>query len=127
MTEPPGQPVLDNVAHVAPSGGNAGHRRDVIGFERVLHSEQKAKPQYSEHAFPDFNLATSGSAEHVRIFSGCSHNPAERRYSPGPLWSVYRSETDVGVDRMEAEFTSGAAWRASNSGITGALGSNRTR
>ena len=52
MAETPGQPVLDDVADVGPAGGNARHRRDVIGLQRMLHSEQKAEPQNSEHALP---------------------------------------------------------------------------
>src|SRR5260370_12391893 len=56
MTEPPRQAMFDNIVTVGSASGNARHRRDVIGFERMLHSEQKADPQNSEHALPDFTL-----------------------------------------------------------------------
>jgi hypothetical protein len=32
--------------------GDAGDGRDMIGLERVLHAEQKTKPQNSEHCSP---------------------------------------------------------------------------
>jgi hypothetical protein len=63
MTEPPCQSVFNDIANVGPASGNAGHRRDVIGFERMLHSEQKADPQQSEHAFPDFILTNKSLRE----------------------------------------------------------------
>jgi hypothetical protein len=41
MAEPPGQAVPDDVADVGAARGDAGHRGDMIGLERVLHTEQK--------------------------------------------------------------------------------------
>jgi hypothetical protein len=52
VTKPPGQAVLDDVTNVRASRGNAGHRRDMVGLERVLHSKKKAETQNSEHS-PD--------------------------------------------------------------------------
>ena len=49
MAEPPGQAVLDDVADMAAARGDAGHRRDMVGLERVLHAQQKPQPQNSEH------------------------------------------------------------------------------
>src|SRR3954452_21115191 len=60
MTESPGQAVLDDVANVAAAGGKARHRRDVIGFQRMLHAEQKAEPQNYEHAL---SRSPRGSSE----------------------------------------------------------------
>jgi hypothetical protein len=45
--------VFDDIPDIGPAGRDAGHRRDVIGLKRMLHSEQKAKPQNSEHSHPD--------------------------------------------------------------------------
>jgi hypothetical protein len=39
VTRSPGQPVFDDIPDVGSAGGNARHRRNMIGFERVLHSE----------------------------------------------------------------------------------------
>ena len=52
MAEAPGQAVLDDIADMAAARGDAGHRGDMIGLERVLHSQQKPKPQNSEHKVP---------------------------------------------------------------------------
>ncbi len=49
VPKPPGQAMLDDVADIAAAGGDAGHRRDVVGFQRMLHAEQKAESQNSEH------------------------------------------------------------------------------
>jgi hypothetical protein len=37
---------------MAAAGSDAGHGRDVIGFERMLHAQQKPEPQNSEHTPP---------------------------------------------------------------------------
>src|SRR6185369_5463772 len=52
MAEAPGQPVLDDVTDAAAAGGDAGDRRDVIGLERMLHAQQKPKPQNCKHTRP---------------------------------------------------------------------------
>ena len=39
MAETPCQAVLDDVADVGPARGNARHRRDVIGLQRMLHTQ----------------------------------------------------------------------------------------
>src|SRR6476620_1891102 len=52
VAEPPGQPVPDDVADMAAPRGDAGDGRDMIGFERMLHPQQKPKPQNSEHNSP---------------------------------------------------------------------------
>ena len=49
MAEAPGQPVLDDVPDLSAARGDAGHRGDMIGLERVLHTEQKPQSQNSEH------------------------------------------------------------------------------
>jgi hypothetical protein len=54
VTKPSRQPVLDDVTNLRTAGSNARHRRDMIGFERMLHSQNKAEPQNSEHTLPDF-------------------------------------------------------------------------
>lgn len=38
VTQTPRQPVLDDIADARSTGGNAGHCRDVIGLQRMLHS-----------------------------------------------------------------------------------------
>src|SRR5579872_6243362 len=53
MSQPPGQAVLDDVSDIGPAGGDARDRRDMIGFQRMLHSQEKAKPEDPEHALPD--------------------------------------------------------------------------
>jgi len=53
MAEPPRQAVFDDITNVGSAGGYARHSRDVIGFERMLHAEQKADPQDPEHVLPD--------------------------------------------------------------------------
>src|SRR5260370_36423077 len=75
MTEPPRQAVFDNIVNVGSASGNARHRRDVIGFERMLNSEQKADPQNSEHAVPDFTIRRSVSGLAKR---SCATNILER-------------------------------------------------
>ena len=50
MAKPPCQAVFDDIPDIGSACRNAGNRRDVIGFERMLHSQQKAQPQNSEHA-----------------------------------------------------------------------------
>ena len=60
MAEPPGQPVLDDIANVGAAGGDARYRRDMIGLQRMLHAKQKTNPQRTEHAFPDFPLWRAG-------------------------------------------------------------------
>ena len=50
VAEPPGQSMFDDVADMGAARGDAGDGRDMIGLERVLHAEQKTKPQNSEHA-----------------------------------------------------------------------------
>ncbi len=52
MAKPPGQPVLDDVTDMAAARGDAGYGGDVVGLERVLHAQQKPKPQNSEHMPP---------------------------------------------------------------------------
>ena len=42
----------DDVADLAAARGDAGYGGDMVGLERVLHPEQKAEPQNSEHAPP---------------------------------------------------------------------------
>ena len=49
VAEAPGQPVLDDVPDLSAARGDAGHRGDMIGLERVLHTEQKPQSQNSEH------------------------------------------------------------------------------
>ncbi len=56
VTKPPRQTVFDDIPDIGPAGGNARYRRDMVGLQRVLHSEQKAKPQNSEHTRPDLVL-----------------------------------------------------------------------
>ena len=41
MAEAPGQAMPDDIADMAAARGDAGHRRDMIGLERVLHAQQK--------------------------------------------------------------------------------------
>jgi hypothetical protein len=63
MAEPPGQSVLDDVADVSTARGDAGHRGDMIGLERVLHPKQKPQSQNSEHAPPARLLASSSGQQ----------------------------------------------------------------
>lgn len=43
VTQPPGQPVLDDVSDAGSPGRNAGHCCNVIGLKGVLHSDKKAE------------------------------------------------------------------------------------
>ena len=43
MAEAPGQTVPDDVPDVSAARGDAGHRGDMIGLERMLHTEQKSQ------------------------------------------------------------------------------------
>jgi hypothetical protein len=52
MAEPPGQPVLDDIGHMATARGDAGDGGDMIGLESMLHAQQKPQPQNSEHTPP---------------------------------------------------------------------------
>jgi hypothetical protein len=52
----------------------------MVGLERVLHAEQKAKPQNSEHAFPARPTVTSGGNF---TLVGCKHNPYSESHRPG--------------------------------------------
>ena len=52
MPEPPGQPVLDDVADVAAPRRDRGDGGDMIGLQRMLHAQQEAKTQDCEHASP---------------------------------------------------------------------------
>ena len=56
VAEPPGQPVLDDIGDMAAACGDAGYGSDMIGFERVLHAQQKPQPQNSEHTPPALSL-----------------------------------------------------------------------
>jgi hypothetical protein len=50
MAEPPGQAVLDDVGNIVTAGGDTGDGSDMIDLERMLHAEEKSKPDDSEHA-----------------------------------------------------------------------------
>ena len=52
MAETPGQAMADDIADMAAARGDARHRRDMVGFQRVLHAQQKPEPQNSEHVSP---------------------------------------------------------------------------
>ncbi len=52
VAEPPRQAMFDNVANFSAARRNRGDRGDMVGLERVLHSQQKTQPQNSEHARP---------------------------------------------------------------------------
>ena len=43
VTQPPGQPMFDNVTDIRAPRRDTGHRRDMVRLERVLHSEQETK------------------------------------------------------------------------------------
>jgi hypothetical protein len=64
MAKTPGQAVLDDIADIRAAHGDAGHRGDMVGLERVLHAEQKPKPQTSEHLSPARH-ARSKSADNL--------------------------------------------------------------
>ena len=68
MAEPPGQPVPDDVTDTAAARGDAGDGGDMIGFERMLHAQQKPKPQNSEHTPPARSAVRSNTKS--RITSG---------------------------------------------------------
>src|ERR1700676_2102474 len=90
MTETPRQAVLDDIANVAPASGNARHRRNMIGFERMLHPEQKADPHDSEHVLPDFALKNKPYAKAAsRVFLISLRSHPYQPSSPSPL----RAET----------------------------------
>jgi hypothetical protein len=52
MAQAPGQAVPDDIANMAAARGDAGHRGDMIGFQRMLHAQDKPKSQNSEHVTP---------------------------------------------------------------------------
>jgi len=87
MTEPSGQPVLDDIAHMAAARGDAGYGGDMIGFERMLHAQQKPQPQNTEHTTPNPLCGSSkcpAKALATRHFhpvapsDGTSHRMADR-------------------------------------------------
>src|ERR1700676_3901171 len=90
MTETPRQAVLDDIANVGPASGNARHRSNMIGFERMLHPEQKADPHDSEHVLPDFALKNKPYAKAAsRVFLISLRSHPYQPSSPSPL----RAET----------------------------------
>ena len=44
--------TMANFTCLAAARGDAGYGGDMVRFERMLHAEQKAEPQNSEHAPP---------------------------------------------------------------------------
>jgi len=50
VAQAPGQPVPDDIGDVAPPRGDARDRSDMIGLKRMLHAQDKSKPQNSKHA-----------------------------------------------------------------------------
>jgi hypothetical protein len=50
VAESPCQAMFDNVGDFSAARRNRGDRGDMVGLERVLHSQQKTQPQNSEHA-----------------------------------------------------------------------------
>src|SRR5712671_7729561 len=69
VTKPPGQPVLDDIADVGAARGNAGHRGDVIGLERMLHAQKKPETQNSEHTPPACSrrIVARGTSHRLRV------------------------------------------------------------
>jgi hypothetical protein len=41
--------MFDDIGDVVAPRRDAGDRSDVIGLKRVLHTQEKSKPQYSQH------------------------------------------------------------------------------
>ena len=87
MTEPSGQPVLDDIGRMAVARGDAGYGSDMIGFERMLHAQQKPQPQNTEHTTPNPLCGSSkcpAKALATRHFhpvapsDGTSHRMADR-------------------------------------------------
>jgi hypothetical protein len=62
MAETPGQPVLDDVGHMAAARCDAGDGGDMIGFERMLHAQQKPQPKNSEHTPPARCISPSNTS-----------------------------------------------------------------
>src|ERR1700694_4148648 len=86
MAETPCQPVLDNIADVGAARGNARDRRDMIGFERMLHAQQKADSQHSEHALPDSALPNTPYAKTAsRLLPISLRSQSYHLFSPSPL------------------------------------------
>ena len=52
MAKTPCETVADNISDAGAPRGDARHRRDVIGFERMLHAEQETEAENSKHADP---------------------------------------------------------------------------
>ena len=70
MAEPPGQAVLDDIGDLAAARGNAGDRRDVVGFQRVLHAQQKTQSQNAEHLSPARLLAQPPAKSESEVHIG---------------------------------------------------------
>src|SRR5207244_13167356 len=69
VADTPGQPVLDDIADMGAARGDAGHRGDMIGFERMLHAQKKPETQNSEHMRPArFVIARSESDDTIQSF-----------------------------------------------------------
>jgi hypothetical protein len=65
--------VPDDIADVAAARRNAGDGRDVIGLQRVLHAQQKAQPQDTEHVSPPIVREPT-----VAVLHGSANSTARR-------------------------------------------------
>jgi hypothetical protein len=52
---------------MAAARGDARHRRDMVGFQRVLHAQQKPQPQNSEHVSPDGSNVVIAATNATRL------------------------------------------------------------
>src|SRR5262245_7505503 len=75
VAEPPGQPMLDDVAHAATARGDAGDGRDMIGLKRMLHAQQEPETQNSQHYAPyPLLIASNTSWRHLSGQRSISRN-----------------------------------------------------
>ena len=80
MAEPPGQPMLDDIADLAAPRRDRGDGGDMVGLQRMLHAQQEAETQNCEHASPATCPSdTSGSARRSKIWAGKSVTPASEK------------------------------------------------
>jgi hypothetical protein len=105
MAEPPGQAVLDDIGDVFTPRGDRGNRGYVIGFQRVLHAQQKAQPQYCKHRSPFMTVpdTTAGPERHLSLSGG----KLERKSGLGYAEPVSPDGAAFQVARPEILFVAG--------------------
>jgi hypothetical protein len=92
--------VLDDIADVAAARGDAGHRSDVIGLERMLQAQKKPETQNSEHTPLAFSVAIEVELHTGSAFAqpeiGTSACVVSRRGNSHPFDSEHEKTRNAG-------------------------------